>query len=1595
MSTRRKVIPILIILMSFFGLFSIDNTYAMDTKTISNVVVFTKFKDDTRDIFNAKTSSSDNWTLIKNIYNKNESNGEDNSFKNYIKIISEGNLEVNNYFPQESSDEKSVATYTLNNNASYYQNSDLIIQEVINAINDSKISYSLDSNNLSNMNSGFIDNLTIIVQGSPDDSNAIASHKAEYSGTETINGLRVSNYNIIPSSYVVTDDATMGARQAQSIIAHEFLHVLGLPDLYRKTDSGEPVGMWDIMGKSSFYLQYPLSYLRLKQGWITSNTITKSGSYTLTAVSEKGGNKLFEIKTPLSNSESIFLEYRKKNNSTYALDHGIPSSGLLMYRVDNKVEDYTNIRGKNYIYVYRPNVTDKDSGSDIASDGEYKGFNRYYDAALEPEKGENEYGSTDLTKTFQDNTLYYSDGKNSGIKISNVTYSSDKNEITFNVDFANYNEENLWKNIDSLAANSYGSILYKNKASNEVYISYSNGSGSTSKVSVKKIKGNSLDVIGNEIDNANYPSLAVYNNSLYLVTQRFNGYLDLYKLEGSSWKKIKEYKTNYPKNVKLIESNKSLYLMYEETVSGYKTKLTINDVVNNKVITEREAQDFGNPAVSFYNNKLYLAYSSYFDSNSSAKIESYDLEKNEWKVEKTSTINKSNVHYIKQYGNKLYVLIGADKTSPIVYTYDGTTWSEDKINLINNYSNLTMNIINDNVYLSYINTQDNKTNLLKLSNHKSEIIDSNLGSDYSYLYTENDKENMYAITSDNNSTSINIKTKKIETDNSNNSTDDKGNDNNKDNNKENEGTDQSKNGFVVENGNTYYYVNGKKLTGRNKIDGIEYYFDEAGIMHGNILFLGDSLTDYYNLSKYYQDELVINSGIAGNTTDDILNDMYNRVYKYNPSKVILLIGTNDIAHGKDVEYIVNNINKIINLIREKLPNCKIYLESLYPINNTNNSKIDHNMVANRTNKIINQINAKINKIQNTTYINVHDSLIDTNGNLNINYTIEGLHINNNGYERITKIIKPYLDEPDGSSNVINGWYYENGNTYYYIDGKMQKGVTKIGNNSYFLGENTGKLITGWVTSSINGKVYYSEADGKLKKGFSTISGIKYYFSTEDNSMQKGVTKIGNDSYFLGENTGKVITGWVTSSINGKVYYSESDGKLKKGFSTISGIKYYFSPEDNSMQKGVTKIGNDSYFLGENTGKVITGWVTSSINGKVYYSESDGKLKKGLTEINGEIYYFNDDGSGYTGFKYLESKKNTYYFVNSYLKKGITTINGNDYFLGEITGKVCYGWITSSIDGRTYHTNDKGIIEKGIINVDDKYYFLGEITGKLCYGWITSSITHKIYYAGTDGVLQKGTININNEYYRFGDDYSLQSGWQNINNATYYFYADGTRAENICKIAGVRYEFSSTGELQHSNIKIIADISKYQGKINWDQLWASGEIDGVILRIGYSLGMDSKFIENLREVKRLGIPYTVYHFSTAENAYEAQLEANHLINWYRENNLTPFMDVYYDIESWYNSSDGHTSDAITVESYDSIISTYKAALNNAGIGMGVYTGKDYAERRLSDYGRQQVSWIAHYATDCGYKGSYRGWQYTSKAVLPGITENTVDLSIFYW
>ena len=176
----------------------------------------------------------------------------------------------------------------------------------------------------------------------------------------------------------------------------------------------------------------------------------------------------------------------------------------------------------------------------------------------------------------------------------------------------------------------------------------------------------------------------------------------------------------------------------------------------------------------------------------------------------------------------------------------------------------------------------------------------------------------------------------------------------------------------------------------------------------NYLFLGDSITDFYDLDKYYEGLPVVNSGISGNTTEDILNDMKGRVYDYNPSKVFLLIGTNDLIHDISVDDIVSNIEKIVNEINSNEPQSEIYVESVYPVNDN----LDEDMVDVRNNDDIMEINEKIKKYcedNGYNYINMYDKLLDDDGNFNEEYTDDGLHPNSKGYEVITDELKKYLD----------------------------------------------------------------------------------------------------------------------------------------------------------------------------------------------------------------------------------------------------------------------------------------------------------------------------------------------------------------------------------------------------------------------------------------------------------------------------------------------------------------------------------------------------------------------------------------------------------
>lgn len=188
--------------------------------------------------------------------------------------------------------------------------------------------------------------------------------------------------------------------------------------------------------------------------------------------------------------------------------------------------------------------------------------------------------------------------------------------------------------------------------------------------------------------------------------------------------------------------------------------------------------------------------------------------------------------------------------------------------------------------------------------------------------------------------------------------------------------------------------------------------EKLELVDENYLFVGDTLTLDYKLDDYFEDLFVVNSSVRDNTTGHLLNNLEDLVYKYNPSKIFIQIGAYDYILEESKDNIINNINKIIKNIKENRSCAEIYVESLYPINDSDNEKVDLEEINNLNNKDIREINALIKTIcqkNNVHYIDIYNVLysVDDDG-LKLEYTTDGFHLNEKGYKVITNKLKKYL-----------------------------------------------------------------------------------------------------------------------------------------------------------------------------------------------------------------------------------------------------------------------------------------------------------------------------------------------------------------------------------------------------------------------------------------------------------------------------------------------------------------------------------------------------------------------------------------------------------
>jgi hypothetical protein len=159
----------------------------------------------------------------------------------------------------------------------------------------------------------------------------------------------------------------------------------------------------------------------------------------------------------------------------------------------------------------------------------------------------------------------------------------------------------------------------------------------------------------------------------------------------------------------------------------------------------------------------------------------------------------------------------------------------------------------------------------------------------------------------------------------------------------------------------------------------------------NAVFIGDSITYQFEL-PIYENITMLNRGYSGKTTSYVLAKL-DEILDLSLDKLFLLIGINDIAVGYTQEEITSNYADIVSKIKEQSPSTEIYLQSILPVSD---------FKTNINSGLIPLVNADIENIALTnsgvTYIDLYSLFADNSGNMQREYTIDGVHLTDLGYD---------------------------------------------------------------------------------------------------------------------------------------------------------------------------------------------------------------------------------------------------------------------------------------------------------------------------------------------------------------------------------------------------------------------------------------------------------------------------------------------------------------------------------------------------------------------------------------------------------------------
>ncbi len=217
-------------------------------------------------------------------------------------------------------------------------------------------------------------------------------------------------------------------------------------------------------------------------------------------------------------------------------------------------------------------------------------------------------------------------------------------------------------------------------------------------------------------------------------------------------------------------------------------------------------------------------------------------------------------------------------------------------------------------------------------------------------------------------------------------------------------------------------------------------------------------------------------------------------------------------------------------------------------------------------------------------------------------------------------------------------------------------------------------------------------------------------------------------------------------------------------------------------------------------------------------------------------------------------------------------------------------------------------------------------------------------------------------------------------------------ENLNVLESGEYQYVDDGQV--TSYKGI-DVSRFQGKIDWEQVAADG-VEFAFIRVGnrgYGSGKvvdDEQFEANIEGANAAGVKAGIYFFSQAITEEEVLEEANYVLE-----KIAPYQvdcPVVFDVEKVADKS--ARMNALTPEERTRFTKLFCDTIEAAGYQSMIYCNLEMAAMMLNlEELEEYDKWFAYYNPNFYFPYEFKVWQYSEKGTVAGI-KGAVDLNISF-